>query len=207
MHKLSDEELVKGCLSGDRFLQTQLYKQYAGKLYAVSLRYCKNKTEAQDVLQDSFIKIYHNMHQYRGACPLEYWMRRIVVNTALNYIKQQKKSFLYFVDLQDRIEQIDDISEENNLMSFYNTEELIAIIQQLATGYQLVFNLYAIEGYSHKEIAEMLGVTESTSKSQYSRARKQIQVLLEKNNNLNQTRLHTNTKSYTVYDEIPKISL
>jgi RNA polymerase sigma-70 factor (ECF subfamily) len=139
-------------------------------MYVVCLRYTKSQQEAEDVLQDSFIKVFKNLKGYRGDSRLDYWIKRIVVNTALN--SQRKKLYMYpMVDI-DHVK--NDFDHSKSLSSF-QLEELLNMIKELPAGCQTVFNLFAIEGYSHKEIAEMLKVSEGTSKSQFSRARKLLQ--------------------------------
>jgi len=167
---LSDDELLRGCSKGDRNIQKMLYERFAHKMYLVCLRYTKNQMEAEDILQESFIKIFENLPKFRKECPLEAWIKRIVINTALK--QNRSKLYLYpAVDIEDVQE---NFIEEITLSQFHFTE-LLQMIQQLAPRYQVVFNLYAIEGYQHNEIAEMLGISEGTSKSQYSRARAQLQ--------------------------------
>jgi len=181
MTKTEEAELIQSCLRGERSAQQRLYNTYAGRMYAVCLRYCKSRAEAQDVLQEGFIKVFENLKVFKQVCPLEAWIRRVMVNTALKYLRSQKRSILYFVDMQDREQYTATVQDESADLSLnqFTNEELVQAVQQLATGYQLVFNLFAIEGYSHKEIAELLGITESTSKSQYMRARKQLRLYLE----------------------------
>lgn len=181
MTKTEEAELIQSCLRGERSAQQRLYTTFAGRMYAVCLRYCKSRAEAQDVLQEGFIKVFENLKVFKQVCPLEAWIRRVMVNTALKYLRSQKRSILYFVDMQDREQYtatVQDDSADLTINQFTN-EELVQAVQQLATGYQLVFNLFAIEGYSHKEIAELLGISESTSKSQYLRARKHLRLYLE----------------------------
>jgi RNA polymerase sigma-70 factor (ECF subfamily) len=181
MTKTEEAELIQSCLRGERAAQHRLYNTYAGRMYAVCLRYCKSRAEAQDVLQEGFIKVFENLKVFKQVCPLEAWIRRIMVNTALKYLRSQKRSILYFVDMQDREQYPANVHDESSDLSLsqFTNEELTQAIQQLATGYQLVFNLFAIEGYSHKEIAVLLGISESTSKSQYLRARKHLRLYLE----------------------------
>ncbi len=167
---LEQKELIEGCIKGDRVAQKRLYDTYAGKMYLICLRYTKSQQEAEDVLQESFIKILKNINSYRGESKLEYWIRRIVVNTALN--SQRKKLYMYpMVD----IEEMKNNYDVSKSISNFNMEELLKMIRELPTGCQTVFNLFAIEGYSHREIAGMLGISEGTSKSQFSRARKLLQ--------------------------------
>ena len=167
---LEYKELIEACVKGDRLAQRNLYDIFSKRMYMVCLRYTKSQQEAEDVLQDSFIKIFKNLEGYRGDSRLDYWIKRIVVNTALN--SKRKKLYMYpMVDIDDVKNDYDHSKE----LSGFQMEELLNMIRELPTGCRTVFNLFAIEGYSHKEIAEMLDVSEGTSKSQFSRARKLLQ--------------------------------
>lgn len=167
---LENRELIEACIGGDRLAQRNLYDLFSKRMYIVCLRYTKSQQEAEDVLQDSFIKVFKNLKGYRGESRLDYWIKRIVVNTALN--SQRKKLYMYpMVDIDDVKNKFD----HNKVLSNFQLEELLKMIRELPTGCQTVFNLFAIEGYSHKEIAEMLEVSEGTSKSQFARARKLLQ--------------------------------
>ena len=168
MHE--NKELIEACVKGDRLAQRNLYDIFSKRMYVVCLRYTKSQQEAEDVLQDSFIKVFKNLKGYRGESRLDYWIKRIVVNTALN--SQRKKLYMYpMVDI-DAVK--NDFDHSKSLSSF-QLEELLNMIKELPAGCQTIFNLFAIEGYSHKEIAGMLKVSEGTSKSQFSRARKLLQ--------------------------------
>ncbi len=164
------KELIEGCIKGNRQSQRELYDLFSGRMYMVCLRYTKSQQEAEDVLQESFIKVFKSIKNFRGESRLEYWIKRIVINTALN--NQRKKLYMYpMVD----VEETKDVFVEEGIMSGYGLEELLGMIRELPTGCQIVFNLFAIEGYSHKEIAEKLNISEGTSKSQFSRAKKLLQ--------------------------------
>ena len=167
---LEYKDLVESCVKGDRQAQRNLYDIFSKRMYMVCLRYTKSQQEAEDVLQDSFIKIFKNLKGYRGESRLDYWIKRVVINTALN--SQRKKLYMYpMVDIDDVKNEYD----QSKVFSNFQMEELLSMIRELPTGCQTVFNLFAIEGYSHKEIAEMLEVSEGTSKSQFARARKLLQ--------------------------------
>ncbi|MEQ6119646.1 RNA polymerase sigma factor [Reichenbachiella sp. MALMAid0571] len=163
---LTDQEILKGCIKGDREAQQMLYAKYAKQMYVVCLRYAKEQQEAEDILQESFIKVFENIKNFRGDSKLVYWIKRIVINTALN--AQRSKLYLYpMVDVDSLKE-----SQGNDLpVSDFTMEELMKMINELPSGCKVIFNLYAIEGYKHYEIAKMLDLTEGTSKSQYSRAK------------------------------------
>ncbi|MGD1840825.1 MAG: RNA polymerase sigma factor [Thermonemataceae bacterium] len=171
----NEERVLKGCCKGKSTAQRQLYEHFAPKMLVVSLRYTSGRLEAEDVLQEAFIKVFDKIPQFRKECPLEAWIKRIVINTAL----KQNRSKLYLYPAID----IDDLQEQKASewsVNQYSWEELLAMIQQLAPRYRAVFNLYAIEGYQHKEIAEMLNITEGTSKSQYARAKILLREMLQK---------------------------
>lgn len=175
----NDKLVVEACIREERVAQRQLYEQFAGKLYAVSLRYMKSRDEAQDVLQDAFIKIFKNLHSFRFDCPLEAWLKRIVINTALKAI--QKREQMPSIDIVDYHGELDK-SPGNLGLENLKMETLLELINQLPEGCRAVFNLYAIEGFKHQEIAEMLSITEGTSKSQFSRARMLLMEKIDKEN-------------------------
>ncbi len=154
-------------MNGDRLAQKQLYDAFAGRMYALSKRYAKNITDAEDIMQESFMKIFDNIHHFRGDSPLEFWVRSIVVNTAIKFLKKQKP----WTHSGDIDAYQNEISNDEVSLSGMNYGQLLEMIKELPDGCQTIFNLYAIEGYKHQEIAEMLGVSEGTSKSQYARAR------------------------------------
>lgn len=156
-------------------MQRLLYEQYAGKLFVVSKRYTKDVTGAEDVLQDAFVKIYRYIDQFRFDCPLEAWLKRIVINTALKYIRTQQ-SWDQATDIE---EMAPALSQDDSSLPTLNYQYLLALIQELPPGCRTVFNLYAIEGYSHPEIGKMLAISEGTSKSQYARARALLQHKLQ----------------------------
>ena len=175
---MTDEQLVKECVSGNSVAQKKFYDLFAKKMMGVCLRYTNNYDEAQDVLQDGFIKIFNKLPKFESKGSLEGWVRRIIVNTALdNYRKNKKHQGNVDVDSVGFMLEKNDFTIEE-----INAQDLLKIIYTIPEGYRVVFNLFAIEGYSHKEIAEKLGVTESTSKSQYSRAKKLLRKLLVENN-------------------------
>jgi RNA polymerase sigma factor (sigma-70 family) len=166
---LSDiKDIITGCLDGNRRDQELLYRRHSGKLFVVCLQYSGNDEEARDILQEGFIKIFENLHHYKYEGSFEGWMRRIVVNTALEKFRARHQLF--------RVDDIDTIQEpeadpDNEDYAGLDAGDLLFIIRQLPPKYRMVFNLYAIEGYSHKEIAAMLNISEGTSKSNLSRAR------------------------------------
>lgn len=171
-----DKQLIKECLNNNRAAQKQLYNQYAETMLGVCYRYTKSVADAEDVLQEGFIRVFKNLHQYRFDGVPGAWIRRIMVTTALNFLKRNAK---YQHDLAfDKIE-LHPVTDDNPEL-ILNTKELASLIQQLPTGYQTIFNLHAIEGYSHVEIGAMLGITDGTSRSQYARARALIITWIKK---------------------------
>lgn len=162
------KNIIKGCLAGNRRDQELLYRRHAAKLYAVCLQYSGNDEEARDILQDGFIKIFENLIHYKHEGSFEGWMRRIVVNTALE--KYRSKHNLHRVDDIDLIPEPDADPETDDYAGL-EAVDLLDIIRGLPPKYRMVFNLFAIEGYSHREISQMFNISEGTSKSNLSRAR------------------------------------
>lgn len=175
----SDEELIKGCCKGERSAQQRLYDTYSTRMYAVALRYSKMQQEAEDILQEAFLKVFQNIHNFRKDSSLAYWIKRIVINTALNH--QRSKLYLYpMVDVND----LKNHQENEMTLSGYSHKELLDMVRRLPTGCQVIFNLYAIEGFKHHEIAKMLDLSEGTSKSQYARAKTLLKGWISENNRI-----------------------
>lgn len=167
---MTDQELIQGCIREDRKCQQEVFRRYSGKMLVVCLRYARHRMEAEDLMQDAFIKVFDNISRFKFEGSFEGWIRRIVINTALkNYSKKS------FKKEQIGVEYYPDIPMEPTIYAHLNEEELLKLVAQLPDGYRIVFNLYAIEGYSHKEIAELLSIQESTSRSQLVKARKMLQ--------------------------------
>jgi RNA polymerase sigma-70 factor (ECF subfamily) len=166
---ISESSIIEGCLNENKTYQNELYKRYSSKMMVVCLRYAKDKMEAEDILQEGFIKIYDNISKFRMQGSFEGWIRRIMVNTALNKIKTTKMVFENIDDIGDEF--IEPIIEDTTL----NEKVLLDIISKLPKGYKYVFNMYAIEGFNHKEIANSLGIEEASSRSQYAKAKKYLQ--------------------------------
>lgn len=165
---IDEKQLVQKCIEQERSAQYKLYERFSGKLYALILRYIKDKDDAKDILQNTFIKIYNNLETFRFDCPLEAWMKRIAINTALKAIQSHK----IMEDIDDVTHHYDlENHSQNMALEQLNLETLYACIDSLPEGCKVIFNLYAIEGYKHQEIAAMLGINEGTSKSQYARAK------------------------------------
>jgi len=173
----TDRQLINQCLKHERKAQKKLFDKFAPILLGVCIRYTKDRSEAEDVLQEVFVKIFKSLNQFEDKGSFEGWLKRIAVNTAITNYRQNKKHSFH-----DDITEVNETRIENtsdNDVEFTH-EELLNVILELPDGYKMIFNLYAIEGYKHREIAEMLSIDVNTSKSQYSRARKLIQRKLEK---------------------------
>ena len=177
-HNMSDDELVERCLKNDVKAQKILFQRFAPKMMGVCLRYSNSTVDAEDMLQDGLIKVFEKLNMYSGKGSFEGWIRRIIVNTALDTIRKNKK--MKFNTSIDEVEF--SLKKEQYIIENLTAIELMKILQTIPLGYRTVFNLYAIEGFSHKEIAEDLGITVSTSKSQLSRARVVLKDIIEKNN-------------------------
>jgi RNA polymerase sigma-70 factor (ECF subfamily) len=169
----TEGDLIEDCIKDNRVAQKALYERYCRKMMVVCQRYAKSTQEAEDILQDGFIKVFANLNSFRRESRLETWMTRIMINTALNNQRQK----LYLLPMVD-VEIIDLREEVQVSLAGIHLNDLIAIVQSLPDGCRLVFNLFAIEGYSHKEIAAMLSISEGTSKSQYNRAKNLLKVKL-----------------------------
>jgi RNA polymerase sigma-70 factor (ECF subfamily) len=169
-NSLTEQDLIAGCLQGQRLAQKALFEMYAGKMMAVCRRYTRTDQEAEDVLQDGFVKIFKHLDSFDFAGSFEGWIRRIFINTALKLIS--KKSYQ---NEQSGIDSMPDQSEDPTVFARLGEKELLNLIDSLPDGYRVVFNMFAIEGYSHKEIADMLHIKESTSRSQLLKARKLLQ--------------------------------
>ena len=169
---LNENELIEGCRKGNRASQKALYDHYCRKMLVVCLRYSKTTAEAEDILQEGFVKVFNALKDFRQESKLETWITRIMVNTALNV--QRRKLYLYpMVDVEEL-----NLPDTEVSVSGIHFNQLLEMIQTLPHGCQIVFNLFAIEGFSHKEIAEQLGISEGTSKSQFARAKSLMQAKL-----------------------------
>jgi RNA polymerase sigma factor (sigma-70 family) len=164
---MDEKRLVKDCLKCSPQAQRQLYDCFAETMLGICYRYTKSLADAEDVLQEGFVKVFTNLHQYRFEGELGGWIRSIMVRTALNYLKKNKR---YSYDLSYDEVILHPVCEDNPLITL-QAKELADTIRQLPTGYQTIFNLHAIEGFTHVEIGVMLGISESTSRSQYARGR------------------------------------
>lgn len=168
------DEIIKGCVAGKPEAQETLYKKYSGKLFGICLRYTKDYSAAEDVLQEGFIKIFTNISSYKGTGAFEGWMRRVVINTALERFRKQFQMYPI-----TEINESEISLKHEDILENINAKDLLGLVRELPPAYKMVFNLYAIDGYSHKEIAVKLNISVGTSKSNLSRARKLLQNKVE----------------------------
>jgi RNA polymerase sigma-70 factor (ECF subfamily) len=173
---LIETNLIKNCIEGDRQAQSTLYAMFAPKMFVVSLRYSKSREEAEEVLQEGFLKVFQFLHQFRDEGSLEGWVRKIVVNCALQRLRSQSR-LTPVVDIDPHKEQF---AMQENIESRISSKELLQLVMSLPPAYKVVFNLYVFDGYKHREIAEILGISEGTSKSNLSDARTFLQKQLNK---------------------------
>ncbi len=165
---MEQQKLVRDCLKGKLQAQRQLYEQYAEAMLGVCYRYTRSVRDAEDVLQEGFLKVFHHLSQYKKEGELGAWIRRIMVNTALNFLKRNKRYQQEMFFTEEYLHPVTDDDPVHRL----EAKEIADLVRQLPHGYQVIFNLYAVEGYTHVEIGEMLGISDGTSRSQYARARK-----------------------------------
>jgi len=176
-NNITEKDLVEGCIADKRQYQEALYKKYADKMFTVSLTYTDDEDEACDILQEGFIKVFRNLHKFNFEGSFEGWVRKIIVNTALEHyrkkVRQEENLSVYETYIEPQIE---------GILDSINANELIKLVNELPSKAAMVLKLYAIEGYSHKEISEQLGVTVGTSKSQLNRARFLLKKSISKTN-------------------------
>lgn len=178
--EVDDQQLAKACMDGNSKAQSLLYEKHSRQMMALCLRYGRDYEEAQDMFQDGFIKVFNKLDKYDGKGPLGAWIRRTIANNALDHLRkvkrEQKNIFLFEVDMKAESEaETQPMEEDDPLLS---ADKLTELIGQMPEGYKTVFNLYAVEEYTHKEIAEQLGITESTSKTQYRKAKAYMRKLI-----------------------------
>lgn len=171
---MTEREIIEGCQNGDAVSQRKLYERYAGVMFGVCCRYVGDRSIAEDLLHDGFITVFTKINDFRGDGSFEGWCRRIFVNTALGYLR--KRNPLNNSVIVEEVRSLD--NGQVDILEKMSGNELMAIISQLPDGYRTILNLYAVEGYSHKEIGEMLEISENTSRSQYSRARSKLMEML-----------------------------
>ncbi len=181
---MTEEQMLKGCLENIASTQEALYSRFSPRMLGVCYRFARNREDAEDMLQEGFIKIFSQIHQFRGQGALEGWIRRIIVHTCINILKKNKK----FTDSVDLFHANTLHNNESNIPSIMQAKQVVDCIRLLPLGYRTVLNLYAIEGYSHREISSILDIEESTSRSQYTRAKAMLEDVLLKNKILLQPR-------------------
>ena len=174
-HKIIETDLISGCIEGNRRMQEELYSRFSPRMYAVCLRYAGNAEEAEDILQESFIKIFKKLDSFRSEGSFEGWIRRICVNTAIEHFRRKR----YLQTVSEKEENTIE-GKDISVLDKMAAKDILALIKELSPGYRTVFNMYVVEGYTHKEIADMLGISEGTSKSQLSRAKVILQHLVKK---------------------------
>ena len=169
---MTEDELIRGCIREEAICQKEVFHRYAGRMLGVCNRYARNSADAEDILQDAFIKVFEKIHQFKFEGSFEGWIRRIMVNTALKkYSLRRYEKEVSGYEIRDR----DESGIEPSAYSHLTQKELLDLINNLPEGYRLIFNLYVIEGYQHDEIAEMLGIQPGTSRSQLVKARNMLQ--------------------------------
>jgi RNA polymerase sigma factor (sigma-70 family) len=179
---MTEESILKGCLQNNAVAQKELYSRYSPKMLAVCYRFAHNREDAEDMLQEGFIKVFSQIHTFRNQGAFEGWVRRIIVHTCINNLKKNKK----FNDSVDLIHATTIQVREETVPSIVQAKQVVECIRILPLGYRTVLNLYAIEGYSHREIGDMLDIEESTSRSQYTRAKQMLEEILIKKKILQQ---------------------
>ncbi len=181
-HTLTEYDLIHGSINGDRNMQELLYHRFSPKMYSVCLRYSGNTDDAQDLLQEGFIKVFKNLTKFRADGSFEGWVRRIFVNTSIEHYRRKVNMYSVTETHDLTIE-----DKESTVLDNLAEKDIIAMIHELSPGYRAVFNLHVIEGYSHKEIADMLGINEGTSKSQLARAKSVLKKMVDIRLNITRT--------------------
>jgi RNA polymerase sigma factor (sigma-70 family) len=182
---MTEEAILSGCLLNDAVAQKELYGKYSPKMLSVCYRFAHNREDAEDMLQEGFIKVFSQIHTFQNKGAFEGWIRRIIVHTCINHLKKNKK----FNESVDIIHATGVQVREESVPSIVQAKQVVECIRLLPIGYRTVLNLYAIEGYNHKEIAAMLDVEESTSRSQYTRAKQMLEDILVRKNIIQSARL------------------
>ncbi len=185
---MTEDLMISGCRRNNAAAQEALYNRFSPKMLGVCYRYAKNREDAEDMLQEGLIKVFNQIHQFRNEGSLEGWIRRIIVHTCINVLKKNKK----FSDCIDLIHANDVFVREEMIPSIMQAKQIVECIRSLPLGYRTVLNLYAIEGYAHKEIAMLLNIEESTSRSQYTRAKAMLHEILIKKNIINREKKDNN---------------
>ncbi len=173
---MTENSIIAGCINNDATAQRELYNRYTPKMLSVCYRYAQSREDAEDMLQEAFIKVFTQIHTFKNLGSFEGWIRRIIVHTAINFLKRNKK----FSESVDLAYANYTVSREDNISSIMQAKQVVECIRLLPLGYKTVLNLYAIEGYSHREIGNMLDIEESSSRSQYTRAKAMLEGILIK---------------------------
>ena len=181
---MTEEQMLAGSIKNNAAAQEELYNRFSPRMLGVCYRFAKNREDAEDMLQEGFIKVFTQLHQYRNEGALEGWIRRIVVHTCINILKKNKK----FADSVDIIHAKTLHIREDMIPSIMQAKQVVECIRLLPMGYRTVLNLYAIEGFSHREIGNLLDIEESTSRSQYTRAKAMLEDILVKRNIIQKSR-------------------
>ena len=190
---MTEEVMLHGCLNNVASAQEALYNRFSPRMLGVCYRFARSREDAEDMLQEGFIKVFSQMHQFRNQGALEGWIRRIVVHTCINVLKKNKK----FADSVDLIHASSVHLNENNIHSIIQAKQVVESIRLLPMGYRTVLNLYAIEGFSHREISTILDIEESTSRSQYTRAKAMLEDILIKKKIIQKPRMHMGLTAVT----------
>ncbi len=167
-------ELIDACSQGDRHSQKMLYQHFYSYAMSICLRYAADKEEAQEILNDGFLKVFTKLHAYDRAKPFQMWLRRIMINTCIDYYRKRKRALQHV-----EVDKAYQVKEEANVLDEISAQEILNLVQELPPSYRLVFNLYVIEGYKHEEIAEQLGIHVGTSKSNLAKARKHLKRMFQ----------------------------
>lgn len=169
-----EKDMILSCQKGERWAQRKLYESLYGKMMIVCMRYARDKEEAKDILNEGFVKVFKNLHKYKVGTSLNSWVRRIMVNTAIDHYRKNTRH---------RVDDLEyarnEATKEEDAISKCSAKEILAIVQKLPPSYRSVFSLFVVEGYSHREIANKMGITESTSRSNLVKARNKLRKLLE----------------------------
>ncbi len=183
---MTENQLIEGCISGNPLAQRELYNTFSSKMLSVCFRFAGNREDGEDMLQEAFIKVFSQIHSFENRGSFEGWIRRIVVHTCINHLKKHKK----FNEALDIDEAAVAITIRETAIGTLHAKQVVECIRQLPIGYRTVLNLYALEGYSHKEIGEILEIGESTSRSQYTRAKNLLEQVLIKKRIIDQPELN-----------------
>ncbi len=191
---MTEEQLLLGSIKNNAVAQEAFYDRYSPRMLGVCYRFAKNREDAEDMLQEGFTKIFAQLHQFRGDGVLEGWIRKIIVHTCINVLKKNKK----FSETVDLIHAYSYHSKDDLIPSILQAKQIVECIRLLPIGYRTVLNLYAIEGYSHKEIGEILEIGESTSRSQYTRAKVMLEEILVRRNIIDKNQFKSNESKQNV---------